>query len=194
MNEEPEKNEEVVTKEEVSKFKLRSVISDEDAMFLREHSKDVSIVIGDNSGNAILMPATRELILALKTYVSEHNGLGMAAVQLGVHDRVFVMRKPWNSNNLIAVVNPRLRRAQGMSKKTEGCFSIPSPDGVGAMVKRPSMIWVDYTNENGELLQDEMMVGMDARVFQHELDHLDGRLMLDSDLPRSSGFVRWVRA
>lgn len=195
MNE-PVQNESVKTEtqKQDEKFRLRTVVSDEDAMFLRERSEDVTVVVADNSGNASLMPETRELIAALKAYVIQHNGLGMAAPQLGVRQRVFVMRKPWNSNQLVAIINPRIWRTTGKSRKAEGCFSVPTPDGVFAEVERPSMIWVDYTSEDGEFIQEEMLVGMDARVFQHELDHLDGNLMVDEKLPRGSGFTRWVRA
>ena len=194
MNE-PVQNESVKTEtKKDEKFRLRTVLSDEDAMFLRERSEDVTVVVADNSGNASLLPETRELIAALRAYVVEHNGLGMAAPQLGVRQRVMVLRKPWNSDKIVAIINPRILRTTGKSKKAEGCFSIPTPDGVFAEVARPSMIWVDYTSEEGEFISEELLVGMDARVFQHELDHLDGKLMVDEDLPRGSGFTRWIRA
>ena len=175
MSEEQTKVEEV---QEEEKFRLRSILSDEDATFLRGRSSDVAFVVADNSGGATIDSGTRELIQALKEYIIENDGLGMAAVQLGVLRRVFVMRKPWQTDNILVVINPKVTSAHGKSKKVEGCFSIPMPDNVGAYVERPSQINVEYYDERGEKHED-LFVGMDARVFLHELDHLNGKLMVD---------------
>jgi peptide deformylase len=193
MNEDKQ-NESVTETTEEAKYRLRSVISDEDAMLLRSRSEDVPLAMGDNSGRAYPSADTNEVIQALKDYVTENDGLGMAAIQLGVAKRVFVMRWPWSSNRLVAVINPTIRRYEGSSKKPEGCFSLPAPDGVSAKVKRASRIWVDFTDENGVEYTDELLVGVDARVFQHELDHLNGYLMIDEKLPRGGAFLGWSRS
>lgn len=160
------------------KFRLRSIIVDEDAMFLRKESEPVSFGLGDSSGRAYLDGDTNELIQALKEYILEHDGLGMAAIQLGVQKRLFVMRKPWNSDNLLVVINPEIVNVHGKSKKVEGCFSLPMPDNMGAYVERPSQIDVRYLDKAGETHEDTLF-GMDARVFLHEFDHLQGKLMVD---------------
>lgn len=181
---------EATTTEEEAKFRLRTIISDQDAITLREQSEEVAFAAGDNSGNVYLDKDTTELIQALKDYVLENDGLGMAAIQLGVAKRIFVMRQPFNGDRVVTIINPKLIRGSGQRIKSEGCFSIPNlPDTIkGARVKRMTTIFVDYDNEDGERQTEQMFVGMDARVFQHELDHLNGITMLDD-----TRFQGWER-
>ena len=181
------------TTTEEQKFRLLEVTSDQDAMLLRKESEPVSFVIADNSGQSYLDNDTRELIQALKDYIIEHDGLGMAAVQLGVHKRVIVMRKPFSSDRLVVMINPKLLRGTGKSTKGEGCFSIKLPGGTLARVERMSQIFVEFQDEQGETHTDEMLIGMDARIFQHELDHLNGYLMIDEKTP-TGRFRGWQRA
>lgn len=192
MNENEERTETKVEETEEQKFRLRTILSDQDVMDLRKESEDVTLSLGDNSGNAYPDGETRELIQALKDYVMENDGLGMAAVQLGVHKRLFVMRRPFSSDQLLTVINPKIRRVDGQSSKVEGCFSIPDTPA-DPVVQRASMIWVDFTDENGVTYENEMFVGMDARVFQHEYDHLNGILFID-EKSNGFGFKGWKRA
>jgi peptide deformylase len=199
MNEDQPKNEtsevvEATTTEEVQKYRLRTILSDEDTMLLRSRSDDVALVFADNSGNAYPGPETRELIKALKDFIIENNALGMAAIQLGVSERVFVMRRPWSSDQLMTVINPVVKRREGGSKKAEGCFSVPVPDNMQARILRASRIWVSFTDENGVEHDNELLIGMDARVFQHELDHLNGSLMIDEKLSTGGKFLGWSRS
>ena len=192
MNEEKT---ETPTTEEEKKFRLLTIVSDQDIMTLRETSEQVVFAIGDNSGKIRLDKDTQELIQALKDHVIDNDGLGMAAIQLGVKKRIFVMRKPFSSNNIITIINPRLIRGDGKSTKAEGCFSIPNlPENVkGVRVARMSHVVVDYTDEEGIDHKEEMLVGMDARVFQHELDHLSGSLIIDDTTPTGK-FRGWERS
>lgn len=181
-------NEETVEEpqaEEEQKFRLRTIISDADVMDLRKPSEPVSLTELNSAD-------TKELIQALKDYVVKNEGLGMAAVQLGVHKNIFVMRRPFNSDQLTVVVNPRVLRGTGHSVKAEGCFSLPDMPAT-PMVKRSSMIHVTYTDEHGVEQAEEMLVGMDARIFQHELDHLSGILMVDTK-SNGRGFQKWMRS
>lgn len=173
---------------QVDKYRLRDVASDEDVTFLRQVSDPVTLAIGDNSGNAYPTAETKELIQALKDYANEHDGLGMAAIQLGQPQQVFVMRTPWNGTSFRTIINPKIKRAEGTRKvRREGCFSVPTPDAYVALVGRYPTIYVDYVDENGEQHEDEMLVGMEARIFQHEYDHLQGKLLIDEP-----HFVRWA--
>ncbi len=180
------------TEVEEKKFRLHTIISDQDIMILRKVSEPVAFVLADNSGKAYLDRDTTELIQALKDHIVNNDGLGMSAIQLGVDKRVFVMRKPFNSERLITIINPTLVRGNGQSVKTEGCFSIPNlPDQVaGARVKRWSHIFVNYRDEEDVAYKEEMFVGMDARIFLHELDHLNGELILD-DRTSNGTFMGW---
>jgi len=182
-------SEEKTTTTEEKKFKLLTIANEQDVATLRKVSDTVAFVLGDNSGQLYIDKNTKELVQALKDYVMENDGLGMAAIQLGVAKRVFVMRKPFSSDQIITVINPKLIRGEGKSVGVENCFSVPNlPENVkGAKVQRQSRIFVDYTDEDGVAYKEEMFVGLDARIFLHELDHLDGKLLLDD--PKFKGWA-----
>ena len=178
-------NEEQVetVEEEEQKYRVQTILSDSDVVILRNPSDPVSFVDG------ALDEETQELVENLRASVVELDGLGMAAVQLGVNKRVFVMRQPFSSNKFLTVINPKIIRGHGFSTKSENCFSIPSLPGnvKGARVKRMSEIVVSFYDVNG-VEQETTLVGMDARTFQHEFDHLNGILMLDK--PKFQGWDR----
>ncbi|NBW12465.1 MAG: peptide deformylase [Caulobacteraceae bacterium] len=94
-------------------------------------------------------------------------GLGLSANQIGLPHRVFVM---W-SNPTVVCFNPKIVSYEGDPIFfSEGCLSYPN---LYVKIKRPPAIRVRYQKPNGETVTDRLM-GMSARVFQHELDHLDG--------------------
>ena len=102
-------------------------------------------------------------------------GVGLAAPQLGISQRLLVYRIGSDAP-LITLVNPELEwRSEDVETLEEGCLSIPS---VAVDVERPVHVRVRARDEHG----DERLVeasGLEARVIQHEMDHLDGVLMLD---------------
>ena len=102
-------------------------------------------------------------------------GVGLAATQVGVLHRVLVYRVHPQSP-VAALVNPELEWA-GRDAETleEGCLSLP---GVHVQVERPVFVRVRARNEHGEPIRVEAS-GLEARVIQHEMDHLDGVLVLD---------------
>lgn len=102
-------------------------------------------------------------------------GIGLAATQLGVMHRVLVYRVDPDAP-LGVLVNPRLEWS-GDERETmeEGCLSLP---GVGVDVERPVHVRVSAVDERGDALTVEAS-GLEARVIQHEMDHLDGVLILD---------------
>ena len=104
-------------------------------------------------------------------------GVGLAAPQIGVPFRIFVVdvsvgRDP---EGLIVMVNPEFVSRDGMQLEEEGCLSIP---GFDATVVRPLHAVVKGLDRNGQEYQREG-TGLLARAFQHEMDHLDGRLFID---------------
>jgi peptide deformylase len=104
-------------------------------------------------------------------------GIGLAATQIGVGLRVFVVdlsvgRSP---EGLIVMVNPEFVERQGMQLEDEGCLSIP---GFNATVLRPARVVVSGLDRDGRPQRIEG-TGLLARAFQHEVDHLDGRVFLD---------------
>jgi peptide deformylase len=108
-----------------------------------------------------------ELYNDLAETMRENEGMGLSANQIGVRTRAFVMR----AEEIIGVFNPRV---VDVSSETvileEGCLSYPN---LFVKVKRPKSIKVRFTTPDGETIT-KTFTGMTARVFLHELDHLDG--------------------
>ncbi len=102
-------------------------------------------------------------------------GVGLAAPQLGISQRLLVYRVGPDAP-VIALANPELEWASDEREALdEGCLSIP---GVSVDVERPVYVRVRALDEEGELRTVEAS-GLEARVIQHEMDHLDGVLILD---------------
>jgi peptide deformylase len=104
-------------------------------------------------------------------------GVGLAAPQVGVRLRVFVAdtsvgRDP---TGLLVFVNPEFVERDGMQLEDEGCLSVP---GFNATVARPARVVLRGLDREG---REQRIEGRDllARCFQHEMDHLDGRLFVD---------------
>ncbi len=102
-------------------------------------------------------------------------GVGLAATQVGIVERVLVYRVEPDSP-IVALVNPEIEwRGEELETAEEGCLSIP---GVHVDVERNLHVRVSALDEVGAPLLVEAS-GLEARVLQHEIDHLDGVLMLD---------------
>jgi peptide deformylase len=104
-------------------------------------------------------------------------GIGLAAPQVGVALRVFVidLSVGRDAAGLITMINPEFVERDGMQLEEEGCLSVP---GFNATVPRPARAVVKGLNRHGEPQQLEG-TGLLARAFQHEMDHLDGQLFVD---------------
>jgi peptide deformylase len=111
-------------------------------------------------------------------------GVGLAAPQVGVNIRAFVL--DIGDGNIRKVVNPEfLEFSEKLVEQEEGCLSIP---GVYKKVKRPESLKIKYLNENGEEVVEEAD-GLLARAFQHEYDHLEGVLFVDKISPVAKRLV-----
>ncbi len=119
----------------------------------------------------------KELVHNMIETMRVHEGIGLAATQVNIHKRFFVVDLELIDEKLSAqaYVNPEILDSSGSGDFEEGCLSIP---GVRAEVRRPTNIKVRYKNIEGETEEKEMD-GLLARVFQHELDHLNGILFID---------------
>ncbi len=103
------------------------------------------------------------------------NGVGLAAPQVGIAKRFFVMRSDDEVDRVF--INPEIIKTSGdLSDYEEGCLSIP---GVSENIKRPSMISVTALNEKGRRFTINDATGLLARIIQHENDHLNGILYID---------------
>ncbi|MDJ0846672.1 peptide deformylase [Crocosphaera sp.] len=125
----------------------------------------------------------QQLIDTLLTIAIEANGVGIAAPQLSQSYRLFVVCSHPNPRYPDAplmkptiMINPRLlSHSQEIVKGWEGCLSVP---GVRGLVPRYRTIKVEYLDRYGNLHQQEL-ANFVARIFQHELDHLNGILFID---------------
>tara|TARA_B110000285_G_C15007577_1_gene554685 strand:+ start:54 stop:584 length:531 start_codon:yes stop_codon:yes gene_type:complete len=116
-----------------------------------------------------------ELIKELKDAMFLHAGLGIAAPQLGYNVRVIALRGETKESSIVCF-NPVITEfSETMNTMEEGCLSLPD---VFARVVRPSEVVIEFQNVLQED-QKESADGLTARVYQHELDHLDGILMID---------------
>lgn len=134
---------------------------------LREKSPEFSF------DNPIVDPI--ELKKELIDAMFSHAGLGVSANQIGYKTRVFAMRGETKKDSVVCF-NPKIVDfSPEMNTMEEGCLSLPD---VFARVVRPSHVAIKYLNELQEE-EGQLAEGLTARVFQHELDHLDGILFTD---------------
>jgi peptide deformylase len=119
--------------------------------------------------------ALREEVRRMGQLMHDSLGIGLAATQVGVMHRVLVYRVEPGAA-IAALINPVLEWASGDKEgMEEGCLSLP---GVLVGVERPIHVRVRARDEHGEPILVEAS-GLEARVIQHEIDHLDGVLILD---------------
>lgn len=141
---------------------------------LREQAKPV---------NDIGSVETQQLLDDLLAFVSQKQGMGIAAPQVGISKQIFIMCSHPNDRYPNApempptcVINPQiLSKDSVIEKDWEGCLSIP---GIRALVPRAESVKVSYHTRYGEEIQSSYH-GFLARLFQHEFDHLQGRLFID---------------
>lgn len=116
---------------------------------------------------------TQLLIDDLLRIMRKAHGVGLAATQIGILQRVIVVapegRRP------TALINPRVLRAEGEYVGQEGCLSIP---GLYGDVTRPNYVEVEALDRKGHMMKYKLE-GMESKIVQHEIDHLDGILFID---------------
>lgn len=132
----------------------------------------------------------RSLIADLRDTMHAYHGVGLAANQVGVLQRVLVVGVPSDEEGETAaahtLVNPAILERSGSASGEEGCLSIP---GLYDEVARALRVRVRFEDESGrpaELVAD----GYLARAIQHEIDHLDGVLFVDRLSPLKRQFLR----
>lgn len=106
-------------------------------------------------------------------------GVGLAANQIGILKKIITVNISDDlkkTNKIYALFNPKITSYS--NKKIimeEGCLSLPNQY---AEIERPEEIEIEYTNEKHEIIKEKKF-GFEARVLQHEIDHLDGKLFVD---------------
>ena len=112
------------------------------------------------------------------------NGRGLAAPQVGVMKRLFVMDCTWKEGKRspMVMINPSIMAVERVPvTMEEGCLSIP---GVATVVERPSWVVMAWTDADGQP-QEQRLEGFAARCAQHEFDHLDGVVTFDRLAPEA---------
>ncbi|MBD0330681.1 MAG: peptide deformylase [Thermoleophilia bacterium] len=118
----------------------------------------------------------------MRLLMHEANGVGLAANQIGILRRMAVIHSGGEDGEPVAVVNPRvLERSEETAVDDEGCLSL---QGVLLPVERAVGVTLEAHDVRGERLV-LALEGLAARVAQHELDHLDGVLILDRTTPEA---------
>ena len=108
-----------------------------------------------------------------QTLKDSQNGVGLAGPQIGESLRLCLCLI---NGKMTPLINPDITwRSEETDTVEEGCLSLP---GIWRNVTRPIAIKLEYQDESGQL-QERRLEGMDARIVQHEVDHLDGILIVD---------------
>ena len=136
----------------------------------------------------VITDKTRELVRDMAQTMYAAPGVGLAAPQIGVHQRVIVIdvSTKEDSPELIVAINPEIIHGEGEVFEEEGCLSIPK---FSANVRRHARVVVKALNLDGEEIvyrADDLL----AIAFQHEIDHLDGILFIDHLSPLKKGIFR----
>lgn len=133
-----------------------------------------------------LLETIKQMVKLTKTFV-DPEGVGLASTQVGKDEQYFVSKQEDSSFKVF--FNPKILK---YSKKTklffEGCLSIPNFWGE---VTRPVWVEASYLNKQGEQIIEKLK-GVDAWIFQHEVDHLNGKLFMDKVLEQKSKLFKIV--
>ena len=129
----------------------------------------------------VINDSLRTLVRDMAETMYDAPGVGLAAPQIGVHQRVVVIdiSSKEDEPELIVAINPVIIHADGDSYEEEGCLSIPK---YAANVRRHARVVVKALNLDGEEITYRAE-GLLAIAFQHEIDHLDGILFVDHISP-----------
>jgi len=120
-------------------------------------------------------PDVRALANRMLELMRGADGVGLAAPQVGVNLRLFVCNPTGEPGDELVCVNPVLSEFEGVDEGAEGCLSIP---GVSVMMRRALALRLAAKDPEGQGFALEAE-GLVARIMQHEVDHLDGRLIID---------------
>jgi len=119
-----------------------------------------------------ITPEHREFLSRMARLMYNDEGVGLAAPQVGVNEAMIVVDA---GKGLYKLINPKIVKAQGRQVNKEGCLSVP---GVCIKVRRANRVKLEALDENGKPVNIEAD-GLLACVFQHEIDHLNGKLIID---------------
>ncbi len=136
-------------------------------------------------------PWVQQVIDRMIALMTEHEGVGLAAPQVGLPLRLFIMSPTGKPEDARVIINPVITEQRGEEEKEEGCLSLPE---IRAQITRAVQLKLTGLDQHGRPIA-ETLEGFPARIVQHENDHLDGILILDrmSTLARM-GLRRKIKA
>ena len=156
---------------------LRTIREEGDEI-LRKKSREVSV--DEITGEKI-----QTLIDDMIDTMHKYNGVGLAAVQVGILKRVIVIDVE-DDNGVYVFINPKIIKTKGSVECDEGCLSFPNQFG---KVIRPSEVVVEYYDRKGKM-QKLKAKELLAQAICHECDHLEGILFVDQVLPGTLEYVQ----
>jgi peptide deformylase len=145
---------------------------------LRRHAKPVKVV--DEN--------LRKIIKEMFEVMYRHKGVGLAGPQVGMEERIMIVDISEQKNQPRVFINPFIKRKMGELNEPEGCLSFPQ---INVQIKRAEIIEVFYEDLDKKFgfLRAE---GLLSRIIQHEIDHLDGILILDRMSPAQKSAVKAI--
>ena len=146
---------------------IRTIRGEEDEI-LRKKSRIVEVI--DDK--------IRELVDDMVETMHKFDGLGLAAVQVGVLKRIVVIDL-YDEKGVIVLINPEIKKEKGLQIVEEGCLSFPNKF---AKVERPEQVTVEALNIKGEKIKLTGK-GLLAQAIAHEIDHLNGEVFIDKIIP-----------
>lgn len=129
---------------------------------------------------------TRKLLRNMAETMYAAPGIGLAATQVDVHERILVMDVSEEHNQLMVFINPEIIASSGEEESEEGCLSVP---GIYETVCRAEKVTVRALNENGASFTMEAE-GLLAVCIQHEMDHLMGKVFVEYLSPLKQTRIR----
>ena len=164
--------------------RLADLIRRDDPIVKYDETTGVTILRQKSRPVLTINEDVAELVEHMEKIMRAANGVGLAAPQLGILQRIFVYDA---GDGFQAIINPKILGRKGEQVGIEGCLSIPGLQGDVARAEEVVVKGVDQFGKPVRIRGD----GLTARVIQHENDHLDGILFIDHADPAS---LHWVTA
>ena len=127
----------------------------------------------------------KELIEDMKETLHKYNGVGLAAVQVGILKQVVIIQEEEDSP-IYVLINPEIISTSGTQTVEEGCLSFPNKF---AKIERPEKVKIRALNEKGEKIEIKAK-GLLAQAISHEVDHLNGEVFIDKIIPGTLEIVK----
>ena len=149
-------------------------VREEGDEILKKKSKEVEVI--DDK--------IKQLIEDMVETMHAYDGVGLAAVQVGILKRILVIDL-YDGSPIVKLINPVILKQKGEQEVDEGCLSFPNKY---VKVKRPMEVTVEGLNENGEKIK---ITGKEllAQAISHEVDHLNGIVLTDVMIPGSMEYI-----